>query len=61
MNDLDGWGAYSRASFRIQYSDGVRWKRHRASVSRSRRLLMRPGQVEVSWPGWSMASVRTWW
>lgn len=52
---------YSRQSYGMQYAAGVRWRRRSARASPGRRALMRPGQVEISWPGWQAASIRSWW
>lgn len=60
MQAEDGWHAYARQSYRMQFADGVR---PRVSRRRSRAELerRRPGEVTVWWPGWQAASVRSWW
>ena len=45
MNEGAGWSAYGRQSYRLQFADGVQWRRRGARPSPSRRLLMRPGQL----------------
>ena len=54
------WPGYARQSGR-QWGGSSKYLGRVVRPSRSRRVLMRPGPVLVSWPGWDMAGVRSWW
>lgn len=56
MNDGAGWAAYGRQSYRVQFADGVMWRRRSTRRSRLVRVAMQPGPVSVSWPGWEQVS-----
>lgn len=55
-----GWSGYAAQSYRIQWADGIRWRRSSLPRRRARsvRALMAPGEVTEWWPGWGQLGSR---